>query len=155
MVARAKTESWLLLTEIRRAVNVEWDRLKADGKTRDSLAESRKRLILAARGADSAPEPADFGRRPAAAGDRVEVPHLGLKGCADCGRRDSNGAGRGAVTVKVPAQACEWWDARTPPSPWPSPGRGERVTTPLPSGEGRVRKQRCQWRVASDRTHHG
>jgi len=105
MVARAKTESLLLLTEIRRAVNAEWDKLKAQDKTRDSLAESRKRLSEAARAADSAPEPVDFGQRPAAAGDRVEVPHLGLKGDVLAVDGGTATVQAGAVTVKVPAQA--------------------------------------------------
>jgi len=105
MVARAKTESLLLLTEIRRAVNAEWDRLKAQDKTRDSLAEGRKRLSEAARGVDSAAEPVDFGQRPAAAGDRVEVPHLGLKGDVLAVDGGTATVQAGAVTVKVPAQA--------------------------------------------------
>jgi DNA mismatch repair protein MutS2 len=104
MVARAKSESQRMLTEIRRAVNAEWDRLKAQDKTRDSLAESRKRLSEAARGVDSAPEPVDFGQRPAAAGDRVEVPHLGLKGDVLTVDGGTATVQAGAVTVKVPAQ---------------------------------------------------
>jgi len=142
MMARAKTESLLLLAEIRRAVNAEWDRLKAQDKTRDSLAESRKRLILAARGVDSAPEPADFGQRPAAAGDRVEVPHLGLKGDVLTVDGGTATVQAGAVTVKVPAQALRVVGrADTGPSPRPSPWKGEGVRHPLPhwgrgKGEG-------------------
>ena len=133
MVARAKTESQRMLTEIRRAVNAEWDRLKAQDKTRDSLAESRKRLILAARGVDSAPEPADFGQRPAAAGDRVEVPHLGLKGDVLTVDGGTATVQAGAVTVKVPAQALRVVGrADTGPSPRPSPWKGEGVWHPLP-----------------------
>ena len=105
MVARAKTESLLLVTEIRRAVNTEWDRLKAQDKTRESLAESRKRLSEATRGVDSAAEPVDFGRRTAAAGDRVEVPHLGLKGDVLAVDGGTATVQAGSMTVKVPAQA--------------------------------------------------
>jgi len=147
MMARAKTESLLLLAEIRRAVNAEWDRLKAQDKTRDSLAESRKRLILAARGADSAPEPADFGQRPAAAGDRVEVPHLGLKGDVLTVDGGTATVQAGAVTVKVPAQALRVVGRAetgpTTPRPALSPeGRGKwSDKNPLPhrgrgKGEG-------------------
>ncbi len=133
MVARAKTESLLLLTEIRRAVNAEWDRLKAQDKTRDSLAEGRKRLSEAARGVDSAAEPVDFGQRPAAAGDRVEVPHLGLKGDVLAVDGGTATVQAGAVTVKVPAQALRVVGrADTGPSPRPSPWKGEGVKNPLP-----------------------
>jgi len=105
MVARAKVESQRMLTEIRRAVNAEWDRLKTEGKTRDSLAEGRKRLSEAARSTGSAPGPADFGQRRAAAGDRVEVPHLGLKGDVLTVDGGTATVQAGAVTVKVPVQA--------------------------------------------------
>jgi DNA mismatch repair protein MutS2 len=105
MVARAKAESQRMLTEIRRAVNAEWDRLKIQDKTRDSLERGRKRLSLAARDVESAPGPVDFGQRPAAAGDRVEVPHLGLKGDVLAVDGGTATVQAGAVTVKVPVQA--------------------------------------------------
>jgi DNA mismatch repair protein MutS2 len=142
LVARAKTESQKMLTEIRRAVNAEWDRLKAEGKTRDSLAEGRKRLQEAARSADSAPEAVDFGQRPAAAGDRVEVPHLGLKGDVLAVDGGTATVQAGSVTIKVPAQALRVVGrADTGPSPRPSPWKGEGAFNPLPrwgrgKGEG-------------------
>ncbi|MBF8287117.1 MAG: MutS2 protein, partial [Candidatus Rokubacteria bacterium] len=138
MMARAKTESQRMLTEIRRAVNAEWDRLKAQDKTRDSLAESRKRLSEAARGVDSPPEPVDFGQRPAAAGDRVEVPHLGLKGDVLAVDGGTATVQAGSVTVKVPAQALRVVGradtGRTSPHPTLSPeGRGRwGASNPLP-----------------------
>ena len=143
IVARAKTESQRMLTEIRRAVNAEWDRLKAQDKTRDSLAESRKRLSEAARGVDSAAEPVDFGQRPAAAGDRVEVPHLGLKGDVLAVDGGTATVQAGSVTVKVPAQALRVvgradTGRTTPQHPAPHPtlspeGRGKwGASKPLP-----------------------
>jgi DNA mismatch repair protein MutS2 len=105
LVARAKAESQRMLVEIRRAINAEWDRLKAEVKTRDTLAEGRKRLSAAARGVEGASEPVDFGQRPAAAGDRVEVPHLGLKGDVLAVDGGTASVQAGAVTVKVPVQA--------------------------------------------------
>ena len=104
-MARARAESQQMLGEIRRAVNAEWDRLKAQDKTRDSLEQGRKRLSLAARGAESAPVPVDLGQRTATAGDRVEVPHLGLKGDVLAVEGGTATVQAGSVTVKVPAQA--------------------------------------------------
>lgn len=119
LVARAKAESQRMLGEIRRAVNAEWNRLKAEDKTRDSLEQGRKRLSLAARGVESAPGPVDFGQRPAAAGDRVEVPHLGLKGDVLAVDGGTATVQAGSVTVKVPAQALRvvGRSGNTPPSP--------------------------------------
>jgi DNA mismatch repair protein MutS2 len=131
LVARAKAESQRMLVEIRRAINAEWDRLKAEVKTRDTLAEGRKRLSVAARGVEGAAEPVDFGQRPAAAGDRVEVPHLGLKGDVLAVESGTATVQAGAVTVKVPAQALRVVGragaGASPPTSWKGEGtRGER-----------------------------
>src|SRR5262249_58255124 len=92
VTARAKADAQRMLTEIRRSVNAEWDRLKREDRTRESLEQSRKRLGEAARAVEGPAEPVDLGGRTAAAGDRVEVPHLGLKG-------DVLAGGGGAGTV--------------------------------------------------------
>jgi len=128
LVARAKAESQRMLVEIRRAVNAEWDRLKAQDKTRDSLEQGRKRLSSAARQVESAPEPVDFGQRPAAAGDRVEVPHLGLKGDVLAVDGGTATVQAGAVTVKVPVQALQVVGRA---------GAGETTPHPALSPEGR------------------
>ncbi len=149
LVARAKAESQRMLVEIRRAVNAEWDRLKAQDKTRDSLEQGRKRLSSAARQVESSPEPVDFGQRPAAAGDRVEVPHLGLKGDVLAVDGGTATVQAGAVTVKVPVQALQVVGragaVETTPHPALSPeGRGKwGEKNPLPhrgrgQGEGAV-----------------
>ncbi len=132
LVARAKAESQRMLVEIRRAINAEWDRLKAEVKTRDTLAEGRKRLSAAARGVEGASEPVDFGQRPAAAGDRVEVPHLGLKGDVLAVENGTATVQAGAVTVKVPAQALHVVGragaGASPPTSWKGEGaRSERA----------------------------
>ncbi|HWM77163.1 MAG TPA: Smr/MutS family protein, partial [Methylomirabilota bacterium] len=105
LTARAKADAQRLLTEIRRSVNAEWDRLKREDKTRESLEQSRKRLVEAARGVEGPVETFDTGGRGAAAGDRVEVPHLGLKGDVLTVDGGTATVQAGAVTVKVPAQA--------------------------------------------------
>jgi len=137
LVARAKAESQRMLVEIRRAINAEWDRLKASDKTRDALAEGRKRLSAAARGVEGASEPVDFGQRPAAAGDRVEVPHLGLKGDVLAVESGTATVQAGAVTVKVPAQALRVVGrADAGPSPRPSPWEGEGARSERARSEG-------------------
>ena len=80
LVARAKAESQRMLVEIRRAVNAEWDRLKAQDRTRDSLEQGRKRLSSAARQVESSPEPVDFGQRPAAVPWSPRVDRLSAPG---------------------------------------------------------------------------
>jgi DNA mismatch repair protein MutS2 len=105
LTARAKADAQRMLTEIRRSVNAEWDRLKREDKTRESLEQSRKRLVEAARGLEGPAEPVELGGRAAAVGDRVEVPHLGLKGDVLAVDGGTATVQAGAVTVKVPAQA--------------------------------------------------
>src|SRR5262249_23235907 len=70
VTARAKADAQRMLTEIRRSVNTEWDRLKREDRSRESLEQSRKRLSEAARAVEGSAEPLDLGRRSAAAGGR-------------------------------------------------------------------------------------
>jgi DNA mismatch repair protein MutS2 len=144
LTARAKADAQRMLTEIRRSVNAEWDRLKREDKTRESLEQSRKRLVEAARGVEGAVENFDPGGRAAAAGDRVEVPHLGLKGDVLTVDGGTATVQAGAVTVKVPAQALRVVgradSGKTTPHPALSPER-----SPLPhrgrgQGEGARRE---------------
>jgi DNA mismatch repair protein MutS2 len=150
LTARAKADAQRMLTEIRRSVNAEWDRLKREDKTRESLEQSRKRLVEAARGVAGAVENFDPGGRAAAAGDRVEVPHLGLKGDVLTVDGGTATVQAGAVTVKVPAQALRVVgradSGKTTPHPALSPER-----SPLPhrgrgQGEGaRGEGARREW----------
>ena len=107
-VARAKAEAQRLVTEVRRHVNDEWDRLKRAEKSRPALERARKRLVETAQRVEqtagaAAPAPALEGA--AAAGDRVEVGHLGLKGQVLAIDGETATVQAGAVTVKVPLQA--------------------------------------------------
>jgi len=145
VTARAKADAQRMLTEIRRSVNTEWDRLKREDRTRESLEQSRKRLSEAARAVEGPAEPVDLGGRTAAAGDRVEVPHLGLKGDVLAVDGGTATVQAGAVTVKVPTQALRVIgraesSRSTTPHPALSPeGRGSRPFPLPPRGEGRVR----------------
>ena len=107
-VARAKAEAQRLVTEVRRHVNDEWDRLKRAEKSRPELERARKRLVETAQRVEqtagaAAPAPAVSGA--AAPGDRVEVSHLGLKGRVLAVDGETATVQAGAVTVKVPMQA--------------------------------------------------
>jgi DNA mismatch repair protein MutS2 len=108
-VAKAKAEAQRLLADIRRQINEEWERLRKGEKSRAGLEKSLKKLRDAARGAEpdaGALAPA-AGGRPAAAGDHVEVSHLGLKGEVLSVDGQSATVRAGAVTVKVPLQALQ------------------------------------------------
>jgi DNA mismatch repair protein MutS2 len=107
-VARAKAEAQRLVTEVRRHVNDEWDRLKRAEKSRPELERARKRLVETAQRVEetagaAAPPPAASGE--AVTGDRVEVAHLGLRGQVLAIDGGTATVQAGAVTVKVPLQA--------------------------------------------------
>ena len=107
-VARAKAEAQRLVTEVRRHVNDEWDRLKRAEKSRPELERARKRLVETAQRVEQtagAAAPAPTLEGAAAAGDRVEVAHLGLKGQVTAIDGEIATVQAGAVTVKVPLQA--------------------------------------------------
>jgi DNA mismatch repair protein MutS2 len=146
-VARAKAEAQRLVTEVRRHVNEEWDRLKRAEKSRPALDSARKRLVETARKVEhtagaAAPEPDRAG--PAAAGDRVEITHLGLKGDVLGVDGETVTVQAGAVTVKVPMQALRVVargpapEGETHPRPRRGArgiGGGSRISTP---GKGAV-----------------
>jgi DNA mismatch repair protein MutS2 len=140
-IARAKAEAQRLVTEVRRHVNEEWDRLKRAEKSRPELERARKRLVETAQkvahtAGATAPEPDGAG--PATVGDRVEITHLGLKGDVLGVDGETVTVQAGAVTVKVPMQALRV--IQRSPSPRPSPRRGEGERYPRPrrgaGGEG-------------------
>jgi DNA mismatch repair protein MutS2 len=140
-IARAKAEAQRLVTEVRRHVNEEWDRLKRAEKSRPELERARKRLVETAQkvahtAGATAPEPDGAG--PATVGDRVEITHLGLKGDVLGVDGDTVTVQAGAVTVKVPMQALRVIQRSLSPRPSPRPGEGERYSRPRrgAGGEG-------------------
>src|SRR5213078_4903666 len=84
IVERAKAEAAALLTDVRRAVAAEWERLKRAERTRHTLEEGRQRLReVAARVEAVAPAAAPaHGDRPRALepGQTVAAEHLGIRG---------------------------------------------------------------------------
>jgi DNA mismatch repair protein MutS2 len=147
-VARAKAEAQRLVTEVRRHVNDEWDRLKRAEKSRPELDRARKRLLETAQRVEetagaAVPEAPTSG--VAAAGDRVEITHLGMAGQVLDLDGEIATVQAGAVTVKVPRQALRVVQRGEPGAPSPvlshkeqrSGTRGPRgggVSTPGKSG---------------------
>jgi len=145
-IARAKAEAQRLVTEVRRHVNEEWDRLKRAEKSRPELERARKRLVETAQKVEhtagaTASEPDGAG--PVSVGDRVEITHLGLKGDALGVDGETVTVQAGAVTVKVPMQALRVIQRSPSGEPTTTPrarrgkgrGEGDRITTP---GKGTV-----------------
>jgi len=124
---RAKTEAAALLTDIRRAVASEWERLKRTERSRSTLQEARRRLQDA--GARLAPTPpaAPPSDRPLTTGMAVTAEHLGLKGELVAVTGDYATVRSGTVTVRVPVGALRRADTapavavndRPPASPAP------------------------------------
>jgi DNA mismatch repair protein MutS2 len=135
-VARAKADAQRLVTDVRRHVNEEWDRLKRAEKSRPELERARKRLVETAQRVEepasgAPPESATAG--PVAAGDRVEITHLAMKGVVLTMDGETATVQAGAVTVKVPAQALRV--VAKSPAP-PHRGEGERDSRPPRGSRG-------------------
>ncbi|HZI82328.1 MAG TPA: Smr/MutS family protein, partial [Casimicrobiaceae bacterium] len=134
VLERAKAEAAALLTEIRRAVSAEWDRLKRSERSRPGLQETRRRLQeAAARVAPSAPpEPANH--RPLTPGTAVAASHLGLKGQLLEIHSDTATVRAGSVTVRVPVAALRASDAPVPVAT--TPVRVSRAIDDAPDHRG-------------------
>jgi DNA mismatch repair protein MutS2 len=108
LVARAKAEASALLTDIRRAINTEWERLKTAERSKPALDDSRRRLRDAAAHILSiVPAEPDLDRQREAltVGMHVRADHLGLAGHIVAVTGDMATVQAGAVTVRVPAAA--------------------------------------------------
>jgi DNA mismatch repair protein MutS2 len=105
IVERAKAEAARLLTDVRRAVSAEWERLKRSERSRPALDESRRRLREV--GARVAPSPVAPGPEtvPLAPGMAVAAEHLGLRGQLIAIAGDSATVRAGSISVRVPVSA--------------------------------------------------
>jgi DNA mismatch repair protein MutS2 len=103
-VERAKSEATALLTEIRRAVSAEWERLKRPERSRPSLDESRRRLseVSARLAPVIIPEPNHETLEP---GMLVSAAHLGIHGELVAIAGSTATVSTGSVTVRVPVAA--------------------------------------------------
>ena len=103
IVERAKAEAARLLTDVRRAVSAEWERLKRAERSRPALDESRRRLReVGARVAPSAPGTEPVALAP---GMAVAAEHLGLRGQLVAIAGDSATVRAGSISVRVPVSA--------------------------------------------------
>jgi DNA mismatch repair protein MutS2 len=98
---RARSEATALLTEVRRAVSAEWDRLKRSERSRPALEESRRRLSeIGARLTPAVvPEPDHEMLEP---GMPVTAAHLGIHGQLVAIAGSTATVSTGSVTVRVP-----------------------------------------------------
>jgi DNA mismatch repair protein MutS2 len=145
-VARAKAEAQRHLTEIRRVVNEESDKLRRTERTRESLARTRRRLTeVGQRAGELSPEEdaTPTGADPVP-GDTVEIAHLGLKGRVVGVDGPQATVSAGAVTVKVPLQALRVLEAgpvaraarSTPAVATRAPGHADERETRRPDKGG-------------------
>ena len=107
-LGRAKEEAAQLVSDVRRAVAAEWERLKRADRSRRSLEESRRRLNeTAARIApvrpDPSPTPADT--EALVPGVTVVAEHLGVRGEIAAVSGQTATVRSGSVTLRVPLTA--------------------------------------------------
>ena len=105
IVERAKAEAAKLLTDVRRAVSAEWDRLKRAERSRPALDESRRRLREVAALVTPAPAAPRADEAPLAPGMAVAADHLGLRGQLIDINGDTATVLAGTLTVRVPLAA--------------------------------------------------
>jgi DNA mismatch repair protein MutS2 len=129
VIERAKAEAAALLTDVRRAVSAEWERLKRTERSRPALEDSRRRLReVSARvaPAPSAPHPDEA---PLTPGMAVAAEHLGLRGQLLEITGESASVRAGSVTVRVPLSALR--PAAEVPGPRPAARRRESADAPV------------------------
>jgi DNA mismatch repair protein MutS2 len=103
---RARDEATRILSDIKRAVAAEWDRLKRAPRTRRDLEDTRRRLSEVAARALPTPSPATPEMREALApGAFVSADHLGLKGELVAVSGETATVRSGAITIRVPLTA--------------------------------------------------
>src|SRR2546428_4460166 len=135
LLERAKTEAAALLTDIRRAVSSEWERLKRAERSRPALQETRRRLQDAAsRVVPTIPEPAPTDS-PLTPGAAVVAAHLGLKGELLEIHGETATVRAGSVTVRVPVAAL-----RRSETPVPGDHRRNRWEADRPAPEALRRR---------------
>jgi DNA mismatch repair protein MutS2 len=142
IVARARAEATGLVSEIRRALAAEWDKLKRPDRSRRSLDESRRRVRDAAAKVETAtPEEPAVEMAALAPGATVAAEHLGVRGELVEIAGSSATVRSGSVTVRVPVSALRP-AAAAPGTAAPS---GRHAATPG------SRLQGPQWGMGGDR----
>src|SRR5881296_3596100 len=130
IVARARAEATTLVSEIRRALAAEWDKLKGTDRSRRSLDESRRRVRDAAVKVETTtPEEPAVEMAALAPGATVAAEHLGIRGELVEIAGSSATVRSGSVTVRVPLSVL-----RPAPMHPTATGRGEAGTGPARVG---------------------
>jgi DNA mismatch repair protein MutS2 len=108
-----------LLADVRRAVNVEWERLRRPERSKHTLDESRHRLrdVSARLAPPPAPEPPGAARPVLVAGARVSADHLGVSGEIVSIAGATATVRSGAITVRVPLAALRAVATDASPAP--------------------------------------
>jgi DNA mismatch repair protein MutS2 len=131
IVERAKAEAAGLLTDVRRAVSAEWERLKRSERSRSGLDESRRRLREVGARVAPAPVVPNGDAEPLTPGMAVAAEHLGLRGQLVAIAGDSATVRAGSISVRVPVSALRpTTDAGVMR---PGPARGRQVDAPIRS----------------------
>lgn len=114
IVARSRQDAAALLTDIRRAVAAEWERLRQAERSRKTLDESRAR-VRELHASLETPHPAeDAPADTLAPGDAVEAAHLGVRGRLQAVAGGTATVAAGAITVRVPVQSLRKITAGAP-----------------------------------------
>ena len=127
LVANARAEASALVGDIKRTINLEWDRLRRSDRSREVLKESRQRVTDAAARVAAVPtapaEPQAIVR-----GSRVRAEHLGVRGEVVAISGATATVQTGTVTVRVPMVALRLDGA--PAAGGSPPRRDGRITLP-------------------------
>ncbi len=105
IVERAKAQAAALVTEVKRAVAAEWDRLKRSERSRPSLNESGRRLRDVSARVAPAPAVPPAETVTLAPGMTVAAEHLGLRGRLVSIAGESATVQSGTINVRVPVAA--------------------------------------------------
>ena len=137
VVERARRDASAMLTDIRRVINEERDRLRKTERSRRSLDDSHRRLAAAAsRMVDTAPSEGPVRAEALVPGSAVAADHLGLRGELVAVIGETATIRSGTITVRVPTSALRPADDQTGGKSRADGGRGTPKPAKLGSGFG-------------------
>jgi DNA mismatch repair protein MutS2 len=120
-----------MVTEIKRAINTEWERLRRTDRSRATLKDSRQRVSDAASllstGTEGRGNAASSAPETITPGARVRAEHLGVQGEVVAITGATATVQSGTITVRVPLQALRLATAAGGLTP---PRRDGRITLP-------------------------
>ena len=130
LIAKARAEATGMVTEIKRAINTEWERLRRSDRSREQLKESRQRVTDATARLVMAPASTSPTATPEAItpGARVRAEHLGVQGEVVAISGATATVRSGTITVRVPLNVLRI-DV-VPANGSTAPPRGGRITLP-------------------------